>query len=365
MPEVLLEELLDSDINWIIQRGQRQQLSSHQWLIQQGQPIDAFYIVLEGSLVAAVADDLATDPELGQTLIQFAVGDVVGETAFLQSTPSTIAIQALETASVLKLPYAQIQIRLSQDLAFASRFYRAIAILLLKRFEQVLDKFSRRRGLQVSLMQDVVLFGELHDADVDWMVEQGRLEEVRTDQILIQAGRAVETLYVVLYGELSIAVLDKKRSDLNEIFSQVRAASGSAVSEPAVSQPTGRQIAQVGKGEMVGETALLTSHLSNFMVKAREPALLLALPRPQLALKLQQDVAMGSRFYRVLALLMAHRLDGLISRLSYTSLAYSAGQTLSNQVQYENEFDLDAIDRLTLGGARFDWMLKRLKVRGA
>jgi CRP-like cAMP-binding protein len=356
MTEVLLEELLDSDINWMIQQGQRQQLSANHCLIRQGQSVDAFYIVLEGSLVAAVADDLSIDPDLGQALIQFSVGDIVGETTFLRSVPSAVTVQSLEGSSVLRLPYAQLQIRLSQDPAFACRFYRAIAILLLKRFEQLLDKFSRRRGLQVSLMQDgPVLFGELHDGDVDWMVEQGRLEEAHANQVLLQAGRAVEKLYVVLYGELSMTVLDKKRSDLNEIFSQVSGAI----------EPTGRQIAQVGKGEMVGESALLASHLSNFMVKAQEPALLLALPRSQLALKLQQDAAMGSRFYRVLALLMAHRLDGLISRLSYGSLSYSAGQTLSTEVQYDNEFDFDTLDNLTIGGARFDWMLKRLKVRGA
>lgn len=356
MTEVLLEELLDSDINWMIQRGQRRQFSARQSLIQQGQPVDAFYVVLEGSLAAAVADDLAIDPALGQTLIRFSVGDVVGETGFLRAVPSSIAIQALEDSSVLELPYAQMQTRLSQDLAFASRFYRAIAILLFKRYEQVLDKFSRRRGLQASLLQDgPMFFGELHDGDVDWMVEQGVVEEARTDQILIHAGRAVEKLYVVLYGELTIAVLDQKRSDLNEIFSQVR----------EVSEPTGRQIARVGKGELVGETALLNSHLSNFMVKAREPSLLLALPRPQLALKLRQDPAMGSRFYRVLAILMAHRLDGLIDRLSYRSLTYDAAQPLSSDMQYDNELDFDAIDRLDIGGARFDWMLKRLKVRGA
>ncbi|MEH2112408.1 cyclic nucleotide-binding domain-containing protein [Nostoc sp.] len=207
MTEVLLEELLDSDINWIAQRGHKRHFSANQSIIQQGQPLDACYILLTGSLVAAVADSLATDPEMGQSLIQFSPGEIVGETAFFRSTPFPMTIRAMQDCEVLELPYPAMQARLSQDPAFASRFYRAIAILLLQRFEQVLSKFSRRRGLQISTVQDAPVFlGELHDSDVDWMIEQGTVEEAIAHQVLIQAGRAVEKLYVVLSGELAVAV---------------------------------------------------------------------------------------------------------------------------------------------------------------
>ncbi|MEH1830129.1 MAG: cyclic nucleotide-binding domain-containing protein [Nostoc sp.] len=356
MTEVLLEELLDSDINWIAQRGHKRRFSANQSIIQQGQPLDACYILLTGSLVAAVADSLATDPEMGQSLIQFSPGEIVGETAFFRSTPFPMTIRAMQDCEVLELPYPAMQARLSQDPAFASRFYRAIAILLLQRFEQVLSKFSRRRGLQISTVQDAPVFlGELHDSDVDWMIEQGTVEEAIAHQVLIQAGRAVEKLYVVLSGELAVAATEQKRSALNEIFSQLRGDDN---------EPSGRQILRVSRGEIAGETALLNSRLSNFIVKATVPSVLLSIPQPQLSLKLQQDLAMGARFYRVLAILNADRLEAFIDRLGYTATAYRVGQPLSSTVQYEDELNFDTLDVVNVGGARFDWMLQQLKVRG-
>lgn len=79
-------------------------------------------------------------------------------------------------------------------------------------------------------------------------------------------------------------------------------------------------------------------------------------------LKLQQDVGMASRFYRVIAKLMSGRVQGMISRLGFGKTSYSQGETLSQDTTYEDEIDLDVMDNLTLGGARFDWMLRRLKV---
>lgn len=356
MTEVLVEELLDSDITWIVQKGQRQQLSAQQVLIRQGQTLDSFYIVLSGILESSIADNLVGGPDAGLSLIQFSVGEIVGEMGCLRSPTSTITIQAQEDSIVLEVPYAALQIRLQQDPAFASRFYRALAILLLSRFEYMVDKFSRRRGLQISLMQDApVLLGELHDSDIDWMIEHGTVQEAYPEQAIIHAGRTIDTLYIVLYGELSVSMVAQKRSDLSAIFSQLLGSEETA----------GRQIARAGKGEMIGETALLNSRLSNMVVKARKPSVLLALPRSQLAIKLQQDSAMGARFYRVMAIVLADRLDGLIGRLSYPSRSYSAGQSLTATEHYEDELDLDTIDNLNLAGARFDWMLKRLNVRGA
>lgn len=124
------------------------------------------------------------------------------------------------------------------------------------------------------------------------------------------------------------------------------------------SQPTRPEIAHVSRGEFVGESALLSTRLSNFTVKASEPSTLLPLVRQELALKLQQDPAMGARFYRIL-------LEGLISRLGYGQKAtYRLDQTFSQTARSENELDDSLIDSLILGGAQFDWMLKRLNVRG-
>ncbi|WP_051030511.1 cyclic nucleotide-binding domain-containing protein [Halothece sp. PCC 7418] len=126
--------------------------------------------------------------------------------------------------------------------------------------------------------------------------------------------------------------------------------------------PLGREISRVSKGEIVGETSLLDSRLSKFTVTAAEDALVLAIPRQTLFLQLQQKPAMSARFYRILALLLSERLTGFINRISYGKRPYKSGQSLAADMTYEDEADLDAIDNLTLGGARFDWMLRRLQV---
>jgi hypothetical protein len=81
-----------------------------------------------------------------------------------------------------------------------------------------------------------------------------------------------------------------------------------------------------------------------------------------LAAKLQQDVGFASRFYRMIATLLSHRLQGIYSRLGYSRRVYSQGQPLDENVQYEDELELSVLDRMALAGKRFDWMLSHLKV---
>ncbi|MGB6299671.1 MAG: bacteriocin-type transport-associated protein, partial [Rivularia sp. (in: cyanobacteria)] len=56
------------------------------------------------------------------------------------------------------------------------------------------------------------------------------------------------------------------------------------------------------------------------------------------------------------------RLESLINRLGYGKSSYQIGQRLSQNIQYDDEIDLNLMENVLLGGARFDWMLKRLKV---
>ncbi len=115
-------------------------------------------------------------------------------------------------------------------------------------------------------------------------------------------------------------------------------------------------------GEIIGETALIDARLPTYTFKAAENSQVLAIKKQQLTIKLQQNPGMGARFYRVIAMLLSARLQGLISRLGYGRSSYRVGQALSEDFKYEDEIDLQAMDNIFLGGARFHWMLKRLKV---
>ncbi|MBE7385626.1 MAG: cyclic nucleotide-binding domain-containing protein [Leptolyngbya sp. SIO1E4] len=367
MADLLLEALHDQDIDWLVAEGQQQTLDENAVLVQQGEAVDVIYIVLSGQLISAVVDDkgstlgqafsvLSGNANLEHVLFPLKDGDVFGGMAVLNNSRSPMLVRAEADSTVLIVPQSKLEPKLAKDLEFASRFYRVMATLQLNRYEFLLDKFIYRRGLQLSVIQDgPIIFGELFDSDVDWMINQGSVEQLQPEECLIQSGRPADTFYIVLQGLLSTSITGGKSVSLTQIFSQF-------VSTGQSEGELGREVARSSRGEVVGETTLIDSRLSKFAVSAVESTIVLAIPRRELSIKLQQDPGMATRFYRVLTILLSERLTSLINRLGYSKASYQVGQSLSLDVIYEDELDLDLIDHLAVGGARFEWMLKRLKV---
>jgi hypothetical protein len=62
----------------------------------------------------------------------------------------------------------------------------------------------------------------------------------------------------------------------------------------------------------------------------------------------------------VIATLLANRLQEMFSRLGYGRRIYSKGQSLDQNVEYEDELDSNILDNMALAGTRFDWMLSSL-----
>lgn len=367
MTEVLLEELSNSDINWLRKTGRQQEVKTDSILIQQNSPVDFLYVVLDGELAAIIAKNqgsrlggvfaaLEEDQELEQEIARFSSGEILGEMSFLQSNSSANTVKALKNSVVLAVSRQELLEKLHSDLGFASRFYRAIAILLLERFQSLVKLYlSRRRGIIQPLEDVPLIFGELSDSDVDWMLQKGHLQELPKNTVLIRASQSVENLYILLQGKMSVSLSESKRNRLTSIFASLE-------TDEETDESLEREIARVSKGEIIGEIALLDSKLSTATFRAVEDSLLLAIPRQKLLIKLQQDPGTASRFYRVVVILLSGRLQGLISRLGFGRSSYQVGKRLSRDTEYEDEIDLEVMDNLTLGGARFDWMLKRLKV---
>ncbi|MGG6295981.1 cyclic nucleotide-binding domain-containing protein [Leptolyngbya sp. AN02str] len=131
------------------------------------------------------------------------------------------------------------------------------------------------------------LLGELNDADLDWLVEVGKKEEVPAGTILIHEGRPVDTLYILLDGTLVVSI----------------------------SALEGRQIARLSSGDVVGEMSFIDSQPPSATVQTLENSMVLAIPRSLLSEKLQQDEGFGCRFYRALAILLSHRLRGTVKTM--------------------------------------------------
>jgi bacteriocin-type transport-associated protein len=172
------------------------------------------------------------------------------------------------------------------------------------------------------------ILSELSDADVDWMVRHGTKRSCPRGTVLIAEGRPIEELYVLLDGRLAVTL----------------AAAG------------GQEVARLGSGEILGELSFLDSRPPAATVTAVEDATVLAIPRSRLAAQLAADSAFAARFYRALGVFLASRL-----RHSQKRLGFESGRLLEDGVEHQDELDPERLDGLALAGARFDWMLRRLR----
>ena len=132
----ILGELDDDDIDWVIETAVRQDVVAGTVLIREGQPIDTLYILLEGTLSVSVA--AMGDREIAQ----LSSGDVVGEMSFIDTRPPSATVTATHPSLVLSLPREQLATKLRQDVGFASRFYRALAIFLSNRLRVTVNQLG-------------------------------------------------------------------------------------------------------------------------------------------------------------------------------------------------------------------------------
>jgi CRP/FNR family cyclic AMP-dependent transcriptional regulator len=142
--------LTDSDIDWIARVGTRRRLKDGETLIERGKPIDSIILVLEGQLLVGMKD-LGVDARRG-------VGEIVGEMSMVDSAPPSATVVAEGECLVLLLNKKILQQKLASDLAFGSRFYRALAIFLADRLREL--QHDLLGGQQEGLAGETVLKGE-------------------------------------------------------------------------------------------------------------------------------------------------------------------------------------------------------------
>ena len=169
------------------------------------------------------------------------------------------------------------------------------------------------------------ILGQLSDDDVEWLGRVGVRQRLAKGDVLVEQARRIDAMYIVLDGRLSVSLARRG------------------------------EIARLGSGEIVGEMSLIDSRPPTATVTALEDAILLAVPQAALEAKVAADPAFAARFYRALATFLSDRMRGTLLRLGYGD-----GQQLDEDVEQEGELDDNVLDNVSLAGARFDRMLKRL-----
>lgn len=165
--------------------------------------------------------------------------------------------------------------------------------------------------------------GILNDSDIDWLVAAGSRREVGAGINLIDEGRPIDSVFLVIDGAFSVH----------------SAALG------------GKQIAQLMSGEVMGEMSFVDSALPSATVKALERSFVLSIPRRRLNAKLAEDNGFAARFYRALSMFLADRLRNTVASFA----------TGARQLREEEELQDESMDNIAMAGARFDWIQQRLR----
>jgi CRP/FNR family transcriptional regulator, cyclic AMP receptor protein len=155
----ILGELSDDDIEWMIAKGFNQKVEAGRTLIREGQPVDALYIVLDGS-VSVLAQALG-----GKEVARLGVGEMVGEMSLVDKRPPSATVKASEKGTLFVIPRQDLVEKLEWDQGFAARFYRAIAVFLSDRLRGTVSRLGYGQGQQ--LTEDVEYADELDPAVLD------------------------------------------------------------------------------------------------------------------------------------------------------------------------------------------------------
>jgi CRP-like cAMP-binding protein len=126
--------LSDSDVEWLAQVGERVQVEPGTVLVPIASRIDFIYFVLDGRLVVYTHSR--------KVINTLESGEVIGEMSLVDPAPTTVSVETATEATLLRIADAVVREKLSSDLAFASRFYRALCVFLADRMRNTTQQLG-------------------------------------------------------------------------------------------------------------------------------------------------------------------------------------------------------------------------------
>lgn len=328
------EILNKSDLEWLSANVQTKTYQVGDRLIEEGRGIDAVYLALTGKL--AILEFLQ-----GQTspMLLLEPSEFVGEAALISQNPSSITIEAVEASEVLALPRQKLTQKLRSDRDFASRFYRLIAIKLSERLRRLSVLMAKRQIKEGEPLRKVLMvFATLNDSDVSWMLANGISEKMPVGTALIEQGKSVPAIYLLLEGMLGVYINTGDNGETREI-----------------------EVAKRVKGDILGEMSFIDGGMASATVRTIEPSWVLALSQSMLAAKLQEDSGLASRFYLAIVQILSNRCQDLLVRGGLSAIDTRDTNLLSEDIEVEDEIDLDVLEGTAIAATRFDWLIQQLR----
>jgi len=174
------------------------------------------------------------------------------------------------------------------------------------------------------MRKSLVLMGILDDSDIAWLTTDGEQRFVTPETVLIQEGRSIDALFIILDGSFTVSVAALR----------------------------GQVVATLLAGEIIGEISFVDSRPPLASVIAIENSHVLAVSREKLRARMEREPGFAGRFYKAVATFLADRLRTTTGRFGYGSAQQDADP---------DALDDHMMDHVSLAAARFDGMLKRLR----
>ena len=162
------------------------------------------------------------------------------------------------------------------------------------------------------------LLGHLSDIDIEWMINNGSKNELEPGDRLIRKGEAIEYLYIILSGELSITDGQSQK-----------------------------HIVHIGAGEIVGEMSFLESRAPSVPVIASQTTAIYCISKELMNSRLANNLEFKANFYYAISLFLSDRLRKTTSQLGYGS---------PDEV---DSIDENVLDGISQAGSRFSQILQK------
>jgi CRP-like cAMP-binding protein len=231
LPLPLFSELPREVFRPVVQALKLRRLSDGEFVIREGEPGIAFYLVATGQVRV-----FATSGGRQVERTRLHEGALFGEMSLLTQQPRTASVQVVDEADIFELS------RESMTALTAEVPTLAVA----------LDKFARERLLKNLLATSPLFRPFNHQQQLD-LIRRFDGHEVAVGTVVIREGDAGQGLFVVLSGEVEVSK---------------RQAAGGELS-----------LARLRAGDVFGEMSLLTNQPTSATVTAARPSTILFLAR--------------------------------------------------------------------------------------
>ncbi|MCD9574937.1 cyclic nucleotide-binding domain-containing protein [Flavobacterium soyae] len=161
--------------------------------------------------------------------------------------------------------------------------------------------------------------GQFNNRDVEWFINNGQKIELGNGERLIQKGNFIDSLYIVLSGQLSVCAENGDKQD----------------------------IATLGSGEVVGEMSFLETRPPSVSVIAKKTSVVYKISREVIEMRLTTNPDFKANFYYGLALFLSNRLRKTTDQLGYGT------------PEEEDLIDTKILDGVAQAGSRFGQILHR------